>query len=702
MGLESATYINDLVATNPTGSDLKSAGDDQIRLNKSTSKNTFPGFTGAVMVGGVFSGTASAHVLTPATALPSYTAQTFFTYTPTAVNTGACTVNVSGLGAKSIKTVDGADPTAGDIPANKSLLLQYDGTNMILMSGGSYVPKTGNSTITGNITLVGNLVQTGDHSVSGTLSGPSMTAKGNVSGEVWSGTHDFTSSTVTVPTPSAAAHAVTKSYADGLAFATALPAQAGNAGKFVTTNGTTASWASLGGGALETTSAVDMTLTSSSVQTQAVNMTASGKSVTLPDATTLTAGTAVFVIVVTGYPVSIRNSAGTLLTTGASGQTITMALLNNGTAAGTWAASASVTAGGTISTGTYGVGSAVAISGGGHLAMLTPTTGILVACDATNLIAYVLSVDGSGVKFGVAYTIAALASTNHIKVTAISSTKAIVSYVDGSPALAFVCLTAGDNATPTSRTITAGAILSPAVYANHAFGAIKVTSTQILIAHFNNANWVSYVINESAGTLTKGSTNTLAAGAFGHNSAISAMTSTKFLISSTNTELVAVIADVSGSTVTSGTKYQLSATNYGIFKSAPIGISATRGLIIASNTSTNVTDIWSITVSSQTISTPVMTSFGAYTTGHCYASKLTESKYMLVQDYSSVTFRARGCVIDISPTIAVAGNGQDITTLVSSAASFGISTIDENSVVFGSRGTSNYASAAVLEIGAAL
>lgn len=49
--------------------------------------------------------------------------------------------------------------------------------------------------------------------------------------------------TVTVPTPSNSTDAVTKAYADGLSFATALPAQTGNSGKFVTTDGTTASWA---------------------------------------------------------------------------------------------------------------------------------------------------------------------------------------------------------------------------------------------------------------------------------------------------------------------------------------------------------------------------------------------------------------------------------------------------------------------------
>lgn len=49
--------------------------------------------------------------------------------------------------------------------------------------------------------------------------------------------------TVTLPaTGAGATEAVRKDYADGLAFATALPAQTGNAGKFVSTDGTTASW----------------------------------------------------------------------------------------------------------------------------------------------------------------------------------------------------------------------------------------------------------------------------------------------------------------------------------------------------------------------------------------------------------------------------------------------------------------------------
>ncbi len=46
MALESTTYINGLVVTNPTGTDARSQGDDHIRLVKSAIKATFPSLTG--------------------------------------------------------------------------------------------------------------------------------------------------------------------------------------------------------------------------------------------------------------------------------------------------------------------------------------------------------------------------------------------------------------------------------------------------------------------------------------------------------------------------------------------------------------------------------------------------------------------------------------------------------------------------------
>lgn len=50
MGLETATYINSLVETNPVANDPKNQGDDHIRLLKSALKNTFPNIGGAVTV----------------------------------------------------------------------------------------------------------------------------------------------------------------------------------------------------------------------------------------------------------------------------------------------------------------------------------------------------------------------------------------------------------------------------------------------------------------------------------------------------------------------------------------------------------------------------------------------------------------------------------------------------------------------------
>lgn len=48
MGLESATFINGLVESNPTSSDNANQGDNHLRLIKSTLKATFPNITGAV------------------------------------------------------------------------------------------------------------------------------------------------------------------------------------------------------------------------------------------------------------------------------------------------------------------------------------------------------------------------------------------------------------------------------------------------------------------------------------------------------------------------------------------------------------------------------------------------------------------------------------------------------------------------------
>lgn len=71
--------------------------------------------------------------------------------------------------------------------------------------------------------------------------------KGAITGQAWTGTHNFAGAVaVTVPTlayGSAGAYAASIDYVNAAAFSAVLPGQAGNAGKFLTTNGAVASWA---------------------------------------------------------------------------------------------------------------------------------------------------------------------------------------------------------------------------------------------------------------------------------------------------------------------------------------------------------------------------------------------------------------------------------------------------------------------------
>ena len=244
MALETGDYINDLVITNPTSSDPKSQGDDHFQLIKKVLKECLNGFTGGILLTATETGTASAHVLTPTTALVGYTTGLMLLYRPTNAGTGALTVNVSGLGAKSVKTIAGADPTSGDILVNQPILLMYDGTNFVLLAGSEYLSKTGNQTLTGNLTLTGDqtvsgtLAVTGATTFTGDIGGTGGNKKANLASPTFTGTPTAPTATVGTSTTQIA----TTAFVAATGLSTALPGQSGNAGKFITTDGTNASW----------------------------------------------------------------------------------------------------------------------------------------------------------------------------------------------------------------------------------------------------------------------------------------------------------------------------------------------------------------------------------------------------------------------------------------------------------------------------
>lgn len=77
---------------------------------------------------------SDAYAITLAPAVTAYvTGQSFYFKAGTA-NTGAATLNVNGLGAKTIKKSYNSDLVTGDILANQIVLVTYDGTNFQMMS----------------------------------------------------------------------------------------------------------------------------------------------------------------------------------------------------------------------------------------------------------------------------------------------------------------------------------------------------------------------------------------------------------------------------------------------------------------------------------------------------------------------------------------------------------------------------------------
>lgn len=90
-------------------------------------------------------GSNDTYVITLTPAATAYTTGMVITFKANTVNTGACTVNVNGLGAKSLKMNSNLDPVDGYIKAGADVMAVYDGTNfqILSVSGKPSVSQTG-------------------------------------------------------------------------------------------------------------------------------------------------------------------------------------------------------------------------------------------------------------------------------------------------------------------------------------------------------------------------------------------------------------------------------------------------------------------------------------------------------------------------------------------------------------------------------
>jgi hypothetical protein len=163
MPLETASYVANLDATNPTSTDPKSQGDDHLRMIKSVLQNSFAGFPGMVIVTGseAQGSTANDYVVTISPSPAGYTASMLVLFKASHANTGAATLKINSLTAKPLLAVDATALKSGDIENGGIVAAYCDGTSFYLVSGND---------------------------------------RANRNGDTYSGTHDFTAATVNVAT----------------------------------------------------------------------------------------------------------------------------------------------------------------------------------------------------------------------------------------------------------------------------------------------------------------------------------------------------------------------------------------------------------------------------------------------------------------------------------------------------------------------
>lgn len=131
------------------------------------------------------------------------------------------------------------------------------------------------------------LVQTGFTNVN-----TDITAKGAIIGQTWTGTHTFPATTfgVTASFGATGTAYATLDFVNAVATNAALPGQVGNSGKFLTTNGTIASWSVIPAGTVIRSARTSNTILVAADAATLIDITSGTFSQTFTAATTLASG----------------------------------------------------------------------------------------------------------------------------------------------------------------------------------------------------------------------------------------------------------------------------------------------------------------------------------------------------------------------------------------------------------------------------
>ena len=124
-------YTEEMVgATHPTKSDTLNRL--AIVDHGNDGQHTLAGYQGSAYAADAEASDTYVVTLDPVPA--AYFAGMVVNFKANTANTGACTINVNSLGAKSIKKLHDQDPADNDIEAGQFVTLIYDGTNFQMQS----------------------------------------------------------------------------------------------------------------------------------------------------------------------------------------------------------------------------------------------------------------------------------------------------------------------------------------------------------------------------------------------------------------------------------------------------------------------------------------------------------------------------------------------------------------------------------------
>lgn len=144
MTVETATYINQLDATKPSATDLKSEGDDHLRLLKSTLQASFPSVTGAVTA----THTELSRVAGVTSAIQTQLDAKAALASPTFSGTPAVPTATTGTSTTQAASTAFVQTAIAGVNAQTATVLTVDSSASINASVGQHIVCTNASTVT--------------------------------------------------------------------------------------------------------------------------------------------------------------------------------------------------------------------------------------------------------------------------------------------------------------------------------------------------------------------------------------------------------------------------------------------------------------------------------------------------------------------------------------------------------------------------